>query len=266
MAKIFVISFLKRCESIACDDERLSDCERTRQAKRVPFMSSVAANEEAPWRVGWRSARVNVLPAIALQIVALALVVAFYQHAPTRDALTRPAKWRTEVGFTFAVISTALFGGFLPFLYLRARTATRARFSWIQGAAITAFWGYKGLEIDLFYRFLAWFVGEGHDLRTIGTKMVIDQLIYCPLLAVPLTVLVYYWSETGFSAAAVIKSLRAPGWYRRKVLPLLISNLGVWVPAVCIIYALPTPLQLPLQNLVLCFFTLLVAHVVQRKP
>jgi hypothetical protein len=50
-------------------------------------------------------------------------------------------------------------------------------------------------------------------------------------------------------------------WYRRKVLPVLISNLGVWVPTVCIIYALPTALQLPLQNLVLCFFTLLLAHV-----
>jgi hypothetical protein len=35
------------------------------------------------------------------------------------------------------------------------------------------------------------------------------------------------------------------------------------VPAVAIIYLLPTPLQLPLQNIVLCFYTLVVAHQVR---
>jgi hypothetical protein len=48
---------------------------------------------------------------------------------------------------------------------------------------------------------------------------------------------------------------------------MLISNLGVWVPTVCIIYALPSALQLPLFNLVLCFFTLLLAHLAHtEKP
>jgi hypothetical protein len=40
----------------------------------------------------------------------------------------------------------------------------------------------------------------------------------------------------------------------------LIANMAVWVPAVAVIYALPTPLQLPMQNMVLCFYTLIVAH------
>lgn len=58
---------------------------------------------------------------------------------------------------------------------------------------------------------------------------------------------------------------RTRGWYARTVLPTLIANFGVWVPAVAIIYALPTPLQLPRQNLVLCFFTLLLAHLNRRQ-
>jgi hypothetical protein len=36
------------------------------------------------------------------------------------------------------------------------------------------------------------------------------------------------------------------------------------MPAVLLIYTMPTPLQLPLQNLVLCFYTLLVAHLTAR--
>ena len=81
----------------------------------------------------------------------------------------------------------------------------------------------------------------------------------------PVSAIVYAWAESRCNTPALIADIRAPGWYVRRVLPMLISNLGVWVPAVCIIYALPTPLQLPLQNVVLCFFTLLMAHIARRQ-
>lgn len=227
-------------------------------------MSSSPAVEEAPWRAGLRSARAHLLPGVVLQILALLLVLAYYHHEPTQRALQRLASWRVETGFIFAVISTGTFGGLLPFLYLRSSPATRSTFDWPQGMAITAFWCYKGFEVDLFYRLLARIIGEGHDVTTIATKMVIDQFVYCPILAVPLTVIVYRWTELHFDTAKTFREIRAGRWYARSVFPVLISNLGVWIPAVCIIYALPTPLQLPLQNLVLCFFTLLIAHQTQR--
>lgn len=204
------------------------------------------------------------MPGLFLQAGALALVVAYYQHPGTRAALVQLSGWRAEAGVGFAILSTALCGGLLPFLYLRSQPSTRTRFTWCQGLALTAFWGYKGLEIDLWYRLLAWSVGEGTGPGTVATKMLLDQFAYCPLFAVPLTVILYEWIEHGFDAATVKADARAPRWYARRVLPVLISNLAVWVPAVCFIYALPTPLQLPLQNVVLMFFTLLVAHLSQR--
>ncbi|ATC63787.1 hypothetical protein CMV30_07380 [Nibricoccus aquaticus] len=217
---------------------------------------------EAPWAEGLRGARANLLPGLALQLFALALVLAYFWHAPTHHALERLSAWRSELGVTFAIVSTGLFGGLLPFLYLRL---TAARYTWPQGALITAFWAYKGIEIDLWYRALAHLVGEGNATATVAAKMVLDQFLYCPLIAIPLTTLAYAYAETHFNTRAVLADLRAPRWYARRVLPLLISNIGVWVPAVCIIYALPTPLQLPLQNIVLCFFTLLLAHLAQQK-
>lgn len=220
---------------------------------------------EAPWRAGLRSARANLAPGFALQVVALTLVLAFYWHEPTRAALSRLAAWRTHVGVVFAIASTGIFGGLIPVLFLRARAVTRRHYTWAQGLALTAFWAYKGFEIDLFYRGLAYFFGEGHDVATIATKTVIDQFCYSPLFAVPTTALCFEWIEFRFSGAALRADVRRGGWYRRKILPVLISNLGVWLPAVCIIYALPTPLQLPLQNLVLCFFTLLLARQVKRS-
>ena len=226
-------------------------------------MSIERSEEEAPWRASLRGARATFVPGLVLQAAALALVLAYYNHAATRAWLARISDFRAETGLLFGIISTGLVGGVIPFFYLRSRRVTRARYSWSQGLGLIAFWSYKGAEIELFYRLLARGVGEGFDASTIATKMVIDQFVYCPAFAVPVTVLIYAWIDAGYQFGPVIADWQKPRWYRRRVLTVLIPNLAVWIPAVCIIYALPTPLQLPLQNVVLCFFTLLLAHVTQ---
>lgn len=216
---------------------------------------------EAPWSAGLRGARANLVPGLILQFFALALVLAYYYHAPTRELCGKFAAFRTDLGLLYSLVATSFFGGMLPCLYLRLNPATRNRYNAKQNLLLILFWAYKGVEIDLWYRLLVRFVGAGNDLQTIATKMFLDQFVTCPLFFVPVTVIVYTWCETRFDTASLIADLRTPGWYRRRVPPMLISNLGVWVPTVCIIYSLPSALQLPLFNLVLCFFTLLLAHI-----
>ena len=228
-------------------------------------MSSVAPLREPPWQAGLRGARANLVPGLVLQAVALAVVLAYYHHAPTRAVFEQLMAVRARTGLVFGILSTGLFGGVLPYCYLRTNRASRSQYGWRQGLLLTAFWGYKGLEIEIWYRLLAHVVGTGHDFVTIATKACLDQFVYCPAFAVPLTVLVYKWNALNFDLRAVGADFRAPGWFVRSVLPTLLANFGVWMPAVAIIYALPTPLQLPLQNLVLLFFTLLLAHLNRRR-
>lgn len=229
-------------------------------------MSALLTTEEAPWKAGLRSARANVVPGFVLQAFALAVVLGYYFHPPTRYALTRLADLRVQTGLLFDLLSTGIFAGVLPFLYLKAMPATRSRFSWPQGGVLTLFWSYKGIEVSLWYAFMAAAFGEGHAVSTIAIKTFLDQFVYCPILAIPVTALVYFWCETNFNSRALVADVRASRWYARRVLPMLCANLGVWLPLVCIIYALPTPLQLPLQNIVLCFFTLMLAHISARPP
>jgi hypothetical protein len=219
-----------------------------------------------PWRAGLRSARAHLVPGLILQAIALALVVSYYYSPAANAALSHLTEFRRRTGFFFAIASTAAFGGLLPFLYMRliGDETGRPRYDWRQGLCLTAFWGYKGVEVDLFYRVLARAFGGGHDAATIVPKALIDQFIYCPVIAVPVMVAVYAWMDAHFEPAPVLTDLKAPRWYVRRVLPVLVSNFGVWAPMVVIIYSLPTPLQLPLQNLVLCFYTLLIAH--QTRP
>lgn len=221
--------------------------------------------EEAPWKAGLRSARANLVPGLVLQAFALAVVLGYYFHGSTRAGLGWLADLRNETGLLFGLVSTGLFGGLLPLLYLKAAPATRARVSWAQGLVLTAFWAYKGVEIGLWYAFMAWSIGDSASVRTVATKSLLDQFIYCPLWAIPTTAMIYLWCKTGFDARVIADDLRAPRWYARRVLPMLYANMGVWLPLVCIIYALPTPLQLPMQNIVLCFFTLMLAHMSHRE-
>jgi len=220
---------------------------------------------DAPWRAGVRAARATLVPGIALQVAAVSLVLAYYRSDAARSSINTLAELHERMGILFGVISTAIFGGLIPFLYLKARPQTRAGFTWSGGAALTAFWAYKGFEVDAWYHLQAWLVGAENDVGTIAIKTFLDQFVYCPFLAVPVTVLVIEWIYAEFRFAPIAADIRAGGWYRRRVLHVLISNLGVWIPAVCIIYALPTALQLPLQNLVLCFWTILLAHIMPRR-
>jgi hypothetical protein len=220
---------------------------------------------DTPWRSGLQGARANLLPGIALQIVAVVLVLGYYNVARVHGALDGLMAFSRAAGPVLGILTTALFGGFLPFLYLhyfQGRGDEKPRYGWVQGMCLTAFWGYKGLEVGYWYRLQAVICGSGHSPGTIAVKVFLDQFVYCPIVAVPLTVAVYQAVEA-HSVAAPLADLRIPGWYRRSVLPVLISNLGVWVPAVAAIYCLPTPLQLPLQNIVLCFYTLVVAHQIR---
>ena len=228
-------------------------------------MPDATTDREPPWKTGLRGARANLLPGLALQVVALIVVLAYYHHAPTRAAFEQLTTFRARTGFGFGIVTTGVFGGLLPFLYLRMLHGATCQFSWRQGLLLTAFWGYKGLEVELWYRLLARVIGTGHDVLTIVIKSFLDQAVYCTVLAIPLTVLFYQWNAPGISLRAVTADLRTPSWYARRVLPTLIANAGVWTPAVAIIYSLPTPLQLPLQNLVLMFFTLLLAHLNARR-
>jgi hypothetical protein len=228
-------------------------------------MSADAALREPPWKAGLRGARANLLPGFVLQVMALAIVLAYYHHAPTRAVFEQLTAFRAKTGFVSGMVSTGFFGGFLPFLYLHLNPVSRSQYGWRQGLLLTAFWSYKGLEVEAWYRLLSRVVGEGHDVATVVTKSILDQGVYCPILAVPLTVIVYQWNSMGFSFRAVVADLRTPGWYARSALPTLFANAGVWIPAVAIIYSLPTPLQLPLQNIVLVFFTLLLAHLNARR-
>lgn len=207
-----------------------------------------------------RGVRANLIPGLVLQLCSLALVVGYYEVDWLRRALTNVGEVKVQYGYAYAALSTCLFAGIIPYLVLRV-TGRHDRIRPGREAAFFVFyWLYRGLEVDLFYRAqTAWF-GDEPTVGVIATKVLIDQFVYNPLWASPSQMLFFLWKDSGYSLARTKQSLRQRSLLARTAL-ILITTWSVWVPAVAIIYMLPAPLQLPLCNLVACFWCLLLTFI-----
>ena len=220
---------------------------------------------EAPWRAGWRAGRANLVPGVVLWLIGSVLVLGYYYHAPTHAALEWLTALHTRMGPPFSALGTMLCGGLLPILYLRLDPAVRRDYQLKNCLFLLGFWTYKGFEVEFLYRVLAHVVGADNSVRTIAIKVAFDQFFYSPVFAVPVTVLVFAFNHAGLRLAPVLADIRAGDWYRRHVLPTAVANIVLWIPMVCLIYALPLPLQMVLFDLGICFCILLVAHITRRR-
>jgi hypothetical protein len=227
--------------------------------------STASRVAEAPWQAGLHSLRALLAPGLVLQAVAVAIVLAYYLVPAAAGFFATLARWQTQGGFAFSAASTALCGGLLPFLFLRLHPDTRAANPWPHLGFYLLFWAWKGAEVDLWYRLLAGLYGHGTGTGTVVAKVLTDQFGYNPLYAAPVGNLFFAWKDAGFRWAPVAADLRAGRWYQRSVLPVLLAVWFLWIPVTACVYSLPSALQMPLFNVVLCFWSMLFSHLTARQ-
>lgn len=239
----------------------MSDTDTTDSAASAGTPRSLAAAA----RAGLVSARENALPGLILWLAAAAIVAGFYFLPPVTAALERLGRLKVAGGFLYSIVATGLFGGIIPFVWQRFRNPDAyARPAWKSALFLALFWSWKGFEIDVFYRAQALLFGAGASAATIIPKVLVDQFVYNPLWAGWMQVLGYWWMAQGFRPSALVdKTLWGTmGW---RVITVLISTWAVWIPMVSIIYAMPSNLQVPLFNIVLCFWSLMLGSLTKEK-
>jgi len=223
----------------------------------VQEKNGTTVKPKTPLRDAWMAAKTNLGPAIVLQLLAVAILVGYYNSPTFKARLEILGQLKTEWGLNFSFISTALTGGLLPFVFLRMQKSTQARAPYRHLPFFLLLWGLKGIEVDFLYRFQAFLFGTGTHWTVLVPKILFDQLIYLTVWGMPTIVLAFAWKESGFRISEVVKLFNRR-FFVDKVFPLIIPNWFVWIPAVAIIYSLPLPLQLPIQNLVLCMWVLIL--------
>jgi len=210
-----------------------------------------------------QSLRTNLITGVVVWSFGLLIILSYHWSPGFSRLLGNLGSLKKEWSYLYSCISTAFFGGLVPylFLYYRGMLPVGCKLSWLLFFLI--YWGIKGMEVDAFYRLQGYLFGYESNFITILTKVLVDQFVYCIFWSAPFTALFYGWKKAGF------KLVKDPPWLSARFICeesifLLISTWIIWIPSVSIIYAMPENLQIPLFNITLCFFVLVIS--VLQKP
>jgi hypothetical protein len=207
--------------------------------------------------------RQNRLPCLLLNLLVAALVASYYLWPEIAGVWETVGAFKTRWSYLFSFLSTVFVAAVLPFAVQRAMGTLPPDDRPKRLILLGLFWGYRGMEIDLFYRCQGMLFGHGNDAATLVTKVAVDQLIYSPLWAVPTYIIAFRWIELG-SWSRTRASLDR-GFWTHTYPTVLATNWIIWIPAVTLVYSLPAALQFPLFSVIMCFFVLLVTLLARVK-
>ena len=207
-------------------------------------------------------------PFLLIQLVAVALVVAYHADASVRAVCAALAAWKTAGGLPLAAATAAFAGGVLPELAKlvaqRGHPSTVWRGRGGESAFNVAFFAFNGVVIDRLYRFEALLFGADARAATVVAKVAFDQLVFTPPWVAVITAL-YLWRRHGFSWArtrpVLVNGGLMRGFVGERVLPLLLPDWLFWIPMVSVIYAFPVPLQFLLFALALAAWSLILVVI-----
>jgi hypothetical protein len=208
--------------------------------------------------------RANLIPGAVLQGLAVMIVLLYYSNDSFQSAIDSIATVKSSWGLGFSALCAAVAGGIIPSalmaakLYYSSPEAFPARRVILDSLFYIIFWVYKGIEVDLFYQLQAKMFGSENKASVVAVKVIVDQFIYNPLWAAHSINIPYLWKDSNYNFKLFkVKLFQAQFWLI--AFPtLLLSNWSVWIIACSLIYCLPSPLQIPLFSIMLCFWCILL--------
>lgn len=212
------------------------------------------------WAVCREGFRRNRVPALILQAFAATLLALYFWIPELRPGFEAIGNFKRASGVWFALFSTALFGGMIPWIVMVFRGRIPEGQKIKQLIFFIGFWALQGFMVDWLYTQQNRWFGSANDFETLLMKVLVDQLPYNLLWATPNGIVLYGWKNANFSWCE-FKRIHTLPVIVHKYVTIQVSAWVVWVPAVMMIYSLPPDLQVPLFNLVLCFFSLVLAFV-----
>lgn len=215
---------------------------------------------------GLRAARANLVPGLILQGIMLGLLLAYYFYPPTTRLLDHLAELKGKLGYAYSAAASVIAGAVIPeamrILVFQKGMIRRTN---LNNLLFTApFWCMMGLIVDTFYRGQALMFGSEPTFRVVAAKVVVDQFFYSPLIASPLTCWLYDWKNSGYQMIGIRKYVTR-AYLRDVIVPVIFANWGVWIPVVCILYSLPSLLQIPLFALALSLWVLLYTWMSEQR-
>ena len=226
------------------------------------------------------SALRSQLPAGAcLWSMAICVWVLYYHVNSVTVTLNNLGELKKEASYLFAFVSVGLSGGLLPSAFMAlmrlykvpldspTNPRNRPKREVFLIAATSVMFGLYGVWIDFFYRLQGKVFGNGTDIKTVASKVAVDQLLFTPFLHVPMIQLSLLFISSSLNCFAFTRTVKdrrmfsshqlLSNWW----LPALLPTWLVWCPAVCVVYSLPASLQLCIFALVMTFWAMIQIFV-----
>ncbi len=180
---------------------------------------------------------------VGLQVAGLAVVIAYYASANMRAFCEVLADYKQRGGLPLAAVVQAFCCGVLPeiakYVFNIDRVLDRQR--WRTLAFNCFLYAWLGVVCDTFYTFLGNWLGSGVDVRTIASKVAIDQFVFTPFLSLWMIALAYTFRQYRYNFLSTMAVL-GPHWYVTRVIILLLPCWAFWIPMTSLMYALPPSL------------------------
>ena len=222
-----------------------------------------ACSLESPWKAGWDSVRANLLPMAVLWLAAASFVLLYYGCPGFARALEPLSRWQRESGWLAAFLNRVAFCGILPGVFIVCIRSLRPRRVFPTLVVQTIWSGLCGIVSDLMFSLNAAMLGTGVDFLTLTIKTAINQFVWTPLFFAPMGSLVYFWIGRDFSFGNVRRDVPRR-FYHDLVLPNLLVNWALWIPATYAIHMFPTPLQIQLAGLASALLSLMMLAIGRR--
>ena len=217
-----------------------------------------------PLRIGFESARANVVPMVVLWLAAFATVIGYYALPGFADLLEPLAKWQRDNGAFAAFASLAVFCGVIPGLFLCTIKSLRPRYPLATIVVLSVWCGMWGVVNNWMYVFLDGWLGSGRDMGTLFMKTAFDQFVWTVFLVAPANAAFCFWLGRDFSFSRTRTAWPA-NFARDVFLPNLLANWIVWIPVLCVVFAFPLSLQIQLAGLASSFWTLMCLQIGRRS-
>lgn len=206
-------------------------------------------------------------PAILIiQSIGLAAVIAYYRVEVVADMFVTMGEWKAQGGLLFAALTNVISGGVIPELLKRVfRPPSIKPPGLLELAHQFAMWAILGITVSLFYGLQGHLFGHGTDAGTLLIKVAFDQLVFTPLVGLPIIVGWFTLYEVRYSPRAWIAAMSKRSAVRHG-LQLWISCLAFWPVMLLIIYSLPQALQFSLFLFGNAAYSILLIFIARHGP
>jgi hypothetical protein len=108
-----------------------------------------------------------------------------------------------------------------------------------------------------------WF-GDELSFPVILKKTLVDQFVYAPFWAIAVVTLGILYKDCRLSFRELRRQIDKT-FITITYPSIVFSTWIIWVPGVAIIYSLPQLLQVPMMNVVACFYAIVVMYMTRHR-